>query len=721
MSKIYSLDLRKGTHIADIGVDQPTISTPTSFEFAKSEKGICEQRLVASGSFQLGATLPTIIKPANDFTVICFFRTPNDITTQTIFIGSGDAIGDRYSFSVQAGQIRFSELGGGQASSATIEPNTWYCGVFSNVGGVHTMYLNGVLQIGSTGSTSHYAGTTTTLFGAGSGSSLPFYGQIALFEVWDEVINAKQIAAYQKMFNNSRPSTRAVKDNLDYPALKPHDLSHLVDARVGNPDADPVTNLITDGTFPSADNWTLLSEWTISGGAAIYDATGSGYIKQGGRSYKAGQKYLLTYTITQLEAGDASLFFATGLGVATQLFAEYPITYVGRTTGTYREIVTCINDSDEEFGMYATVTDEFTLTNLSLVEWSGEELVPDADVGFVANDVAKWTAYSNNTKEQVGNAVKINYVDNSLGASLLIRSLTGTAFTDMDSGKYKFVFKMKATSGTPSIMIYDGAGYNNAGTITAGADFEIFTWEQTQTAYPIIRFASIIDDVSIEILSVKKVTGLVAAYNMIPNDGTLVDISGEGNDGTIVDCFESKNGIVFSDSHDLSKIDCGFTDHVMTGKATSLAFRFKKYNAGRIVTLRSSVIANGMLTVDANLRVSYYNGSYNANPTDLDNSLQDGVWYNAVIIYDEPNDITTVYVNGVKVSTGSGANMSPGNPFIFGQRSTGLTVLTGELADFNVFNYAFSEQESLAYHQQWADQVKFKGILTDDHAVGDSI
>ena len=47
----------------------------------------------------------------------------------------------------------------------------------------------------------------------------------------------------------------------------------------------------------------------------------------------------------------------------------------------------------------------------------------------------------------------------------------------------------------------------------------------------------------IEIVSLKKVTGLTAAYNFIPNGDTLVDISGNGHNGKIVNCVREKDGL----------------------------------------------------------------------------------------------------------------------------------------------------------------------------------
>jgi hypothetical protein len=55
--------------------------------------------------------------------------------------------------------------------------------------------------------------------------------------------------------------------------------------------------------------------------------------------------------------------------------------------------------------------------------------------------------------------------------------------------------------------------------------------------------------ISIDNFACQEVTGLVAAYNMIPSNGTLVDISGNGNNGTINGAvIQSKEGLFTTDT-----------------------------------------------------------------------------------------------------------------------------------------------------------------------------
>jgi hypothetical protein len=66
------------------------------------------------------------------------------------------------------------------------------------------------------------------------------------------------------------------------------------------------------------------------------------------------------------------------------------------------------------------------------------------------------------------------------------------------------------------------------------------------------------ENIWIEVLSLKKITGLVAAYNMIPSpEGVLVDISGNGNNGIIKGAVVDNNGMFFSGVPTKSEVDIG--------------------------------------------------------------------------------------------------------------------------------------------------------------------
>ena len=90
--------------------------------------------------------------------------------------------------------------------------------------------------------------------------------------------------------------------------------------------------------------------------------------------------------------------------------------------------------------------------------------------------------------------------------------------------------------------IYDGNGYQNINTSVTNTSYETTIFDLTIAGAGAIHFRinglGAGEIVWCEFFSVQKITGLVAAYNMIPSAGNvLVDISGEGDEGTINGCF----------------------------------------------------------------------------------------------------------------------------------------------------------------------------------------
>ena len=66
--------------------------------------------------------------------------------------------------------------------------------------------------------------------------------------------------------------------------------------------------------------------------------------------------------------------------------------------------------------------------------------------------------------------------------------------------------------------------------------------------------------------------------------------------------------------------------------------------------------------------------------------------------------------------------LSAGTELVIGARAVVYTYgFDGEIADLKFYNYAFSEAEAVAYHNQWADDVKYRDVLALDHGAGDTI
>lgn len=213
-----------------------------------------------------------------------------------------------------------------------------------------------------------------------------------------------------------------------------------------------------------------------------------------------------------------------------------------------------------------------------------------------------------------------------------------------------------------------------------------------------------------------KDTGLVAAYNMIPQGNTLVDISGNGNNGTIVGTLEStKNGL---------KCRAG-TDHVqfntlLTGLTNwSISFRMKNNYPSYITT-------GGI--------IGYYTGGSYIRQTNIglllfiDGTLGDASgtitipnFYNigithTITITCEPSNFI-VYHNGIVVynyTTNMGA-LATGFSRLFAYSSNyGKFV---ELQDVRFYNKNLSVQEAKDYHNSFVNTY-LKCDFSDEGADG---
>lgn len=583
-------------------------------------------------------------------------------------------------------------------------------------------------------------GSNRLTIGRSNGNTLQWSGHIPKVQIFEGVLTSGERAKIQSEFNNASPVTRAVKDNLDYPALKPHDLSHLVDSRIGNPDADQ-TQHVENGTFPSGH-----SEWALaactgdsSNGYLELTATGTAnarMVDEAAKLFVIGKTYLLEfdqYTPSSNVNVDGFTFSIVNPG---QQYFAYQISIQKDTWETKRVLFT-VSGAIEDIYLYLNqsngsratlnIGDKIRIDNISIKEWNGEELVPDADVGFVMNLTSSWIAQGANTLSQDGNAVKITYVDNDDGAWGYLRdTTTGSTFANFVTGdKLRVVLRIKVDTGSTQFRLYQPTGYVEE--VITNTEWQLYTWDIIVSGlYPYFRTNGLDNFLWIEILSIMKVTGLVAAYNMIPSPGAvLVDISGEGNEGAINGAMSTKDGIKVSDSLS-SGIEIGnSSSEFPTLKSVfTVCSVIKPHTIGgdRFLfvvdtggTLRTVII---IYSVGA-IRVSNYNVSvFNANPRQSNAFVQENKWSTLVVSYDQVNDITKIWVDGIEGST-AGGNESTIPASWIGSRGIG-DISDAEFADVKFFNYALSEQQAKDYHNQFARQVN-KKLELSDHGVGSTI
>lgn len=260
--------------------------------------------------------------------------------------------------------------------------------------------------------------------------------------------------------------------------------------------------------------------------------------------------------------------------------------------------------------------------------------------------------------------------------------------------QYKLDFDLTITSG--SLAFQKGSGglieyYTTSGHKTliwtpgAGYDYIAFA-ERSSTG-----FIGTIDNIQI-----RPYTGLVAAYNMIPSGSTLVDISGNGKNGTISNCVSLKDGIKFI-KEKLSKITFA---SALCGVPSSISLRFETPSV--IASEEKAIIGQGVgypyiILSNGVLNCGYYVGSWvskvKSNITLLANSKY-------TITFTCNTNEGKLYVNGVDVST-TGENISVPTPVILMNDIGNGWSSSGNIYDLRCYNKILSLAEHKNYHNSF--------------------
>lgn len=200
--------------------------------------------------------------------------------------------------------------------------------------------------------------------------------------------------------------------------------------------------------------------------------------------------------------------------------------------------------------------------------------------------------------------------------------------------------------------------------------------------------------------------GLVGAWNMIKNGNTLVDISGNGKNGTINNSnalgvyTSTKNGLASTNRYTASNADIEIPSLTIPDDFT-LAWRFGEYNysAGSCIFFKSNkylLFNAGVLRMFANGAEYSFSPSIDVTGTKLQNS-------DLVVTYNKTTNLVTVYINGVQAGTltpvsaiASGSIVS-----IFNVSGYGGMQLNAEMQDYRIFNRVLSTNEITDYHNSF--------------------
>lgn len=164
-------------------------------------------------------------------------------------------------------------------------------------------------------------------------------------------------------------------------------------------------NLVTNGTFDSADGWTITGgTWSIAAGVASRVAGSGSYLKQN-PTVITGKTYKLKYEITSYTSGTFLLGSAGAFGA---------VNLDSSAIGVYEKYITCFDDSvDYSLGIYST-TFVGSIDNIELHEISEDvtfdtsDLYRDCVCWLKMNETSGTVAYDSTSN---GNNFAINNGD----------------------------------------------------------------------------------------------------------------------------------------------------------------------------------------------------------------------------------------------------------------------------------------------------------------------
>lgn len=202
---------------------------------------------------------------------------------------------------------------------------------------------------------------------------------------------------------------------------------------------------------------------------------------------------------------------------------------------------------------------------------------------------------------------------------------------------------------------------------------------------------------TIDNVVIREYVGLVAAYNFIPNGSTLVDISGNGYNGTIYGgLMSNKNGIQFKNGFNdyISIPAIGLLIWTINLRCTKQKTGLSSYN-GLLNGTNVLYYALGLTNSDA---LYYIDGVYNS----YDLLYMVNGTYDISIVCNGVN--ITTYCNGVYAST-----VTPTSGVILYIENIGFRYLgisrsfPGEFHDLRIYNRALSSQEVRDYHNSFVN------------------
>lgn len=319
------------------------------------------------------------------------------------------------------------------------------------------------------------------------------------------------------------------------------------------------------------------------------------------------------------------------------------------------------------------------------------------------------------------------------------RAITNTGFigTVVAGDKYKVIYKLTLNSGTaPTLNIRNVAGANFGGTqystellLSNGINNADFTITVGGASAGLFLYNSSATNYSLEILSVTKFSGLVAAYNMRPNGLTLTDISGNGYNGTISGTTVStKDGLLTNGVNGL--VTTAMTITGGTPISYQVAFIPKAFVAGGGLlgaggtggSIKGfSIIQTSTSSTDSTIKIYISDGSTSVNTATTGKLYANQLNTLSVSWNGVANSNITITINGVsEIVQVNKAWTGASEVFKFGS-VVGGNYVNCEYIDLKVLNRVLTTQEIKDYHNSFAKQPYLVEDFSDAPADGTSI
>jgi len=292
--------------------------------------------------------------------------------------------------------------------------------------------------------------------------------------------------------------------------------------------------------------------------------------------------------------------------------------------------------------------------------------------------------------------------------------------------KYKINWKTKSNSGDTWRIRIDATGIPTFAKIWTNTEWETFTStfiaDGTGTAKIWLQWVYSGDVVYYDDIIIQEVTGLQAAYNMIPSsDWVLIDISGNGNNWEINGAISTKDGIKFDGVDDKITITNNTLQNIKTRDLTIVG-RFK------CLGVSGEDYLYGTSSIGSTTGVGLTMGSagtirsrpFSAATLYTDNSYDDGQWHTFVQTLDRDGDailyIDTIPVLVQDISSYSANSLSTGNWYIGAENGSG-GFLNGEFSDAKTYTGLWTKQQILAYHNSF-NKLTLRNTFKDEWADG---